>query len=232
MLAYSRLNQRPDQKQITFLIRNQHSAGWWPIFPSIDRDEYGSTYATTMSVWSLEELLKKGLIVREQEPAVEAAVQRGRSWLISHNIRGQARWSDYQSSEYGQQSIGLSGLVMHVLHLLPDPAPAWLDQDWMSSLPTALPHANEQIASGKPIALLDGTVFTDTTHNFSLPWLIIATADAYPNGNLFQRAAALRLLGQLDTRRQDDLRRELQNMPWAAAELLMALRYLSGEKII
>src|SRR5271167_3442076 len=81
------------------------------------------------------------------------------------------------------------------------PPPPSIDQYWMSNLPANLPSIEDQVNSGQPLSLANGDIFTDSTHNFTLPWLIIATVDAYPQGNTLQRARALRLFDQIAGRR-------------------------------
>ena len=64
-----------------------------------------------------------------------------------------------------------------------------------------------------------------------LPWLIIGTVDAYSQGSLSQRAQAARLFHEIPEKREAIVT-EVRDMPWLAAEILIALRYLEGEHVI
>src|SRR5271170_2039633 len=82
LLAFSRMKQQPGESQIAFLLTNQHAAGWWPQYPSLDVEDNASTYATAPSVWALHELLRRDLIVKRQKIGVETAILLGRDWLV------------------------------------------------------------------------------------------------------------------------------------------------------
>jgi len=231
-LAYSRMKARPTEQEIEVVLKNQHKPGWWPMFPATDNPWNASTYATSMSIWSLQELLNAGLIGEAQKPAVTAAISKGRSWLLDNTIAGQpARWKDYPSGIYGQESIAISGLALHALHRTPGAQPVETDVAWMAKLPKELPKPKEQTSSAQTVITEQNGPVGDPTHHFFLPWVLIATADAYAKGTLAQRAQAARLFHQIPDRREA-ITRELKDMPWAAAETLIALRYLRGDDII
>jgi hypothetical protein len=61
--------------------------------------------------------------------------------------------------------------------------------------------------------------------------VLIGTADAYARGTLSQRAQAAKLFHQMPDRREA-IARDLKDMPWLAAETVIAFRYLRGEDVI
>lgn len=132
---------------------------------------------------------------------------------------------------YGQESIGISGLVLHVLHRTPGPSPAANDVSWMIDLPSELPAPKDAFSAGQPVYVTDQRALEDPTHEFSGPWLIIGTADAYSRGSLSQRAQACRLFHEIPGKRHA-IATELRDMPWLAAETLIALRHLQGDDVI
>jgi hypothetical protein len=232
LLAFARMKAMPTEQELEFVLRNQHRPGWWPIYPALDNPKNASTYATAFCTWSLEELLERDLIPVSQKQRATEAVQRGRNWLFNNTVLGRpGRWKDYPNGEYGQESVGVSGLVLHVLHRTPGPPPSASDVDWMIDLPSELPAPKDEFSSGQTVYVADQHAMEDPTHHFALPWLIIGTADAYGRGSLSQRAQACRLFHEIPGKRQV-IATELRDMPWLAAETLIALRHLQGEDVI
>jgi hypothetical protein len=237
LLAFARMKHKPSEAQIEFILNNQHtvtsgwSDGWWPTYPSNNSEENASTYATALSIWALDACLKAGLVPQSIKERVSNAVRMGRHWLLTHSTQDRpGSWSDYQRGQYAQMSPGLSALVIHVLHSVGPDVPIAIDQDWMAHLPLVLPSAKEHVSTDYPVMLTEGEFVTDDTNNFTLPWLLIATVDAYPRGSITQRAEAVRLIRQVsDASKDSALMREVQGVPWLAAETLMGLRYVRGE---
>ena len=232
LLAYARMKVKPSEKEIDFVLKNQHKPGWWPMFPATDSPGNASTYATSISIWSLQELLRAGLIADGQKDAVAGAVAKGRAWLLDNAIPGKpGRWKDYPNGIYGQESLSVSGLALHALHRTPGPEPKVSDASWMANLPKELPMPKEETSSAQTVITEQNGPSSDPTHHFLLPWLVIGTADAYANGTLSQRAHAAKLFHQIPERREA-IARDLKDMPWVAAETLIGLRYLKGEDVI
>jgi hypothetical protein len=232
MLAFARMRVRPTEKQIEFLLSNQHRPGWWAAYPSTDDPVNASTFPTAYCTWALAELLRRDLISTGQKQRVAEAVRKGRSWLVENSVPGRpGRWKDYPNGGYGTESIGASGLVLHVLHRTPGPSTTSNDQDWMSKLPTELPQPKDEVSSGQSVRLVDGSWHEDATHHFAFPWLVIGTVDAYGEGTLSQKAQAARLFHQIADKNQVIIT-DTKDMAWVAAETLIALRYLRGDDII
>jgi hypothetical protein len=121
--------------------------------------------------------------------------------------------------------------VLHVLHRTPGPLPLAGDQNWMLNLPRELPDPKDTFSSGQTVVNSERAWFNDPTHHFAYPWVIIATVDAYPQGSWRRRAQASRLLHQIPEKRED-ISTGLRDMPWLAAETLIALRHLRGDHVI
>jgi hypothetical protein len=232
LLAFARMNVKPDPREIQFVLHNQKGAGWWPVFPATDDASNASTYATSLSVWALDELLRRDLIPVQQAKEVQNAVANGREWILDNSIPGKpGRWKDYPGPGlYHEESLGVSGLALHVLHSTTGPAPTAADLYWMANLPNELPPTLENSSSNHIVTTAEGPV-ADPTHNFSLPWLLIGTADAYSRGTWSQRSHALRLFHQIPDRRES-ISRESMGKPWFAAETLLSLRHLLHEDVI
>jgi hypothetical protein len=101
----------------------------------------------------------------------------------------------------------------------------------MIDLPNQLPPPKEGFSSGQTVYVTDRHALEDPTHDFTFPWLIIGTVDAYGRGNLSQRAKASRLFHEIPAKR-DVICTEEKDMPWLAAETSIALRHLQGDNII
>jgi hypothetical protein len=231
LLAFARMRIKPREQEIDFVLENQHRPGWWPIFYSASDDPgNASTYATAMATWALAELLQRDLVPASRRQRVTEAIEKGRKWLLDNTLQGKpGRWKDYPNGIYGQESLAVSGLALHALHRT-GPTPSAYDEDWMASLPAELPSLKAGISPGQPVVLTTGTT-GDPTHYFDLPWLIIGITDAYSHGSLSQKAQAARLIHKIPDER-GNIGQELKDMPWLAAETLIALRHLQGEDII
>jgi serine/threonine protein kinase len=239
-IAMARLNHKMRREQLEFFLKNQHPDGWWTLYvlPSnsggptiLDRD-YASTYATAMATLGLHEQLLIGIEDPALAARVKAAVKAGRDWLFKTRIPDQARWHDYPSNDGRRVLVGVSGLVMHVLHRTETTVGvrgdmAAVDVLWLDSLPD-VPLDAKNVES--TLITLTLNQREDTTKQYPLQWSIIATVDAYPNGGRFSRARALvwitPILDRLDTITPG----VVGKTDWVAAEWLIALRKLNGEK--
>jgi hypothetical protein len=232
LLALAQMGVRPRPDEIDFILGNQHVAGWWSMYPASDDPMNASTYATSFAIWSLEELLRRDLTDKSQEDRVKSAIYKGREWLEDNTVPGKkGLWKDYPHSEYGEESISVSGLALHALHRTPGPPPTANDAYWMANLPSDLPLPKDDTSSSPTVITKQFGASADSTHHLKLPWVLIGTVDAYPAGNIVQRARAARLLHQVSDRRES-IRGELHGMPWLQAETLIALRYVRGDDVI
>lgn len=232
LLAFAQMRASPNEQEVAFVLANQHRPGWWPVYPASDNPRNASTYATALCIWGLEELLERDLITGSQKQLAIDAVRKGRNWLMNNTIAEKpGRWKDYPNGEYGHEAIGLSGLALHALHRTPGPSPSANDTDWMANLPFQLPAPQDNFASGQTVYLTDRVATQDPTHYFAFPWVIIATNDAYSRGSLSQKAQAARLFHEIPEKR-NEIVTGVKDMPWLAAEILIALRYLEGEIVI
>jgi hypothetical protein len=177
-----------------FLLSSQRRDGAWAQFSAVKQERFASTYATAAAVVALEAQSKL-----EHDPAqserVARAVQSGATWLQSGVDAGQARWADYPAwpdAAERKRFLGLSGFALFALHRAGAQGLAALDRDWLRHLPAELPAAGGE-APGKPVRI--GTrSYTDDTRYYDLPWAVLATVLAYPNGSLFDKVAAMRWL--------------------------------------
>jgi hypothetical protein len=232
LLALAQMGARPRPDEIDFILRNQHVAGWWSMYPASDDPMNASTYATSLAAWTLAELLRRDLTDKSQEERVKSALHKGREWLEDNTVPGKkGMWKDYPHATYGEESISVSGLALHVLHRTPGPLPTANDAYWMAHLPSDLPMPKDQTRSSATVITKQVGPAADSTHHFKLPWVLIGTVDAYPAGNIVQRARAARLFHQVSDRR-DSIRDDLHDMPWLQAETLIALRFVRGDDVI
>jgi hypothetical protein len=152
----------------------------------------------------------------------------GESWLWKTH-KGRARWYDYPFSPDGQPSVSISGLVLYVLHQLHHHDPhslASLDRDWAAMLPFPPPHGKLYETSGD-IVMVDtkGHRQQDPTRHMVLPWVLIASADAFPNLSEKDRSQVIYWIDQLFAGQEIDTG-WATSKPWRSAELLFALTYL------
>jgi hypothetical protein len=227
LLAQASLAAPPSPKTLRFLVSEQHPDGWWAIFPVARDAKFASIYGTCWALLGLKSQLSTSLVPRQYTPAIEAAIERGTRWLLE--TRQKARWRFYPNlAQRSTDSESLSGLALHTLHEISDGKLELkqIDRDWINELPGAPPPPGEAESQLLWVDSKEGRS-ADHYQQIKLPWLIIATVDAYPNGTLWERARALywfeRALEQTSLR-------EAHSHPdnWWRSELLYALNYLQA----
>jgi hypothetical protein len=224
--AFGRLDKNLDADELDQILQGQHQNGWWSAYPSVDDAQYASTYATAWSILALDEQLKAGLIAAAQKVRVRQSIDSGLAWLIGQNAND-AAWADYPYAPPGLQhkSVGVSGLILHVLHHF-GRASTSMDRTWLRGLPKEIPNSQSSDAYPYQIKLISGRTSKDGVRQLQLPWMIIATVDAYPSGDVFDRAGALVFIEKVPDSLTRQLPPVMSGTPWAAAEFEISLRYL------
>jgi hypothetical protein len=229
--ALAKLGQKLPSTDIAIILSNQHD-GWWPAFSSATDDQANaSTYATAWSVLALNEQMRLG-IEEPQLSEVQGMIDRGKGWLLNTKMSGKARWLDYPNAvgTLGKETIGISGLVVHVLHRLGADTRD-IDAEWMRDLPVEIPKPGDWDANPVFVAMPNTTWVQDNARQLRLPWTIIATVDAYQNGALSDQGRANKWFRQLTNQIGPQVRTLMSsNLSWAAAELTIALRYLGRKQ--
>jgi serine/threonine protein kinase len=230
LLAMSRLKLQALDGQIDFILNNQKPSGWWPIYPTPSEDgANASTYATAISVLALHEYLNSGAPGIQDTDRIKVAIERGQMWLMRNHISGRARWLDHPlNSLEASESVGLSGLVIHVLHKTNANKADLneIDELWRENLPSLKLSATDCVTS----RVMTSAGLRDHTSNYAMQWSVIATADTYQSGTEVQKAEALVWMKDI----VDNLDNSVSevtggNTDWIAAELLISVRYLDGE---
>jgi len=126
-----------------------------------------------------------------------------------------------------------SGLALHVLHRLFDAAAlSEIDRIWLASLPSSIPSAKDKEDSlNATIDIGSGRTDKDKVRQFKLPWIIVATVDAYPSGSLQERAAGFDCLDTYLGQPEPDEEVSGEGN-WVAAGFLLALRHLAGDDVL
>jgi hypothetical protein len=217
----------PADSVATFLRRQQQPDGWWSLFPVADNPSYASTYGTSLAIMGLRSQLLSGRLSTADSLLTETTLQRGVAWLLRHREKSSPRWRSYPITDRGRASESLSGLATHTILILSPDASGDLAEAWMASLPETIPPAD----AADPPSLYDITstygVSNDHFVQISLPWLIIATVDAYPHVGVRGQIRGLMWLtkamesGQLGTS-------DTSPESWWRAEVLVSLRYLKA----
>ena len=224
LFALAELNSPATEAQVRFFLTEQKRAGWWSAFQATDNETFASTFGTAWALIGLQTQLRNKLIPRTMEEDISNAIGKGSSWLINHRMKG-PRWKDYPLNEKGEDSDSLSGLVMHALHLTASDSIIGLKKEWLGHLADKPPLHNS--VSSVWVTPRMGDRFTDNSTQITLPWMLIATADAYAAGDNVERARALLWMERaLDQDAVMQIDTHVQN--WWRAEFLLALRYVAG----
>jgi hypothetical protein len=115
--------------------------------------------------------------------------------------------------------------VLHVLGKLNEDTKL-LHKQWLDHQPDDIGSAADADSNPFPVNVAVGMTEKDGVRHLRLPWTIIASVDSYPDGDLLQRARALSYIRRVVQSLPESRRPVMSAMPWAASELLIALRYL------
>jgi hypothetical protein len=223
LFALAELNFPATEAEVRFFLKEQKRDGWWPVFQATDKEAFASTFGTAWALIGLQTQLQNGLMPQTLQEEVSNAIGNGSSWLIGHQ-GSKSRWKDYPLNEIGEDSDSLSGLVIHALHLTASDSITQLKKDWLDNLPSIRP-ANDRSQNPVWVTLRVGAPMKDESVQITLPWTLIATADAYAAGNYRERTSALLWMEDaLD--REAVIHAETQVQNWWRAEFLLALRYV------
>jgi hypothetical protein len=232
LLALATINERGTSEEIRFLLEEQHPDGWWSVFP-VDESEsqFASTYGTAWALLGLNSQLKKNFVDNDDKLRVVSAIGDGANWLIEHRERNlRVRWKDYQllSKQKSTISESISGVVLHTLHqsiqhnIIEQGELQQIDSDWLDNLPAASISIEDKDQPHIWFKDKDCHWCQDGFTQIKLPWLLIATADAYANGSLLQRVKALSWIEQVLA--QDGVTNsDTEPDNWWRAEVLYAL---------
>ena len=226
LFALAELNFPATEAEVRFFLKEQKRDGWWSVFQATDDEANASTFGTAWALIGLQSQLRRKLIPPTMEEEVANAIAKGSSWLIRH--QGSAsRWKDYPFHEKGAYSDSLSGLVMHALHLTASDSITQLKKEWLDNLPSKVPAAGDNSQTFVWPRLRAGALVKDDFVQITLPWMLIATADAYGAGNYFERTRALLWMEQA-LYQESVIHADTQVDNWWRAELLLALHYVAG----
>jgi hypothetical protein len=218
--ALAKTGTPASEKEIEFLLKEQDTSGWWPTFSAANPPQSASTYTTAWVLIGLQEQRMRGLISEQQLPAIDIAIQTGTTWLLS-NREPNARWKPYPYMTTSAVSESISGLAMHALHATTPENMAVIDREWLDNLPRRPISVSEHENSYVLVSTKAG-VSIDHFVQIKLPWLLVATVDAFPNGDVIQRARAT---GWLETQlnQADVLAADTVAQNWWRAEVLYSL---------
>jgi hypothetical protein len=209
---------------VSSLLDLQDGKGWWPIYPARALDQNASSYATAWAIIALTELQGK---INDKELAnrIRVATGRAAAWLLDSRIASRTRWYDYPFGTKKIESISVSGLVLHSLHArLNAQDLTELDAKWIAELPAELGPASEFDLTDTYIILRNGALDFDRTRHYKLQWAMIATADAYANATLLERAKALAWFELM--LKHEIVDEDVLKQNWVSSELVLALTRL------
>ena len=209
--------------EVAFLLSEQNPRGWWSVFPVADQAEFASTYGTAWALFGLQSQLDQHLVSGSDVSAVMSSVRRASAWLLQ-NREDHGRWKDYPLSRDGVVAMGISAVALHVLHRVDPEITSDLDAQWLDNLPSGVLSANALEAEYHWV-YTKGGFQVDAFEHITLPWVLVATVDAYGHGDLRQRVRALAWL-ENNLQQANISGIEPHYPPWWRAELLYAFRYI------
>jgi hypothetical protein len=223
MLAFSDLGETISDSEVAHILGAQTAQGWWPMFEDKTDETFASTYSTAWIVLGLAEMNRRELISSAMRSQAEVAIARGVSWLQITRADS-AKWKPYPNIANSKVSDSISGLVLHTLHVADPSGLRDLDQDWLSSLPPAPPEASSHEANYVEMRGSNNER-VDRFQQIRLPWMLIATVDAYSSGGIFQKARARNWIDAALSE-HSVLTADANTNNWWRAEFLYALKYV------
>lgn len=223
LVALAQIGETGTREEVSFLLDEQHQDGWWSVFPVEHASQYASSYGTAWALLGLNAQLRKGTNDSNDAQRISTAIQKGAAWLLAHREDG-VRWKDYPLIPNGKISESISGVAFHALHQVAPQQLQQLDGEWLDNLPRDAVSAND---ADHPYWYFDTKegYANDAFVQIRLPWLLIATADAYRNGSIVQRAKTLAWLEKALEQRSV-MTADTTSNNWWRSELLYAIRYV------
>lgn len=224
--ALGAFSKKADPEFVSYLLDQQNEDGWWTTFPVNANRDYASTYATAWAIIGLISQKNSGAIDGERDARIDAALKRASLWLRSVS-NGRGRWKTYpylEEESDNPESDSVSGLIVHALNLSMPSNVEDINLQWLESL------SNESLKNDREYFHVEikipGEADTAIDHflQLKIPWMVIATVDAFYTGDIFQRSRAAEWLERAlsDHRLLKDYERE---RGWWKAEALYALNY-------
>jgi hypothetical protein len=229
LLSLGKIKSDLEPDALEFLLHTQKPNGSWSIALTTADPSNSATYPTSWALVVLDGYQRKQVVPLDQRDSVDQAIARGRQLLLRMRTANKARWRDYWD-EYGVENISDSGLALHVLKQL-GVNDEKIDRLWLQNLPQDPITANESDKSDHRIQLETLNYFVDSIRRYKLPWVLIATRDAYANGSSQEHDKAQRWVDKLLSN-PTEITLTVANTPHVAAELLIALRYLDGDSSV
>lgn len=211
-------------QEIAFILGSQRPNGAW--LPTTDAlQEFSSVYTTAWSIIGLRAQLDAKLLDKDTSDRAAVAISRGASWLLSTRQPG-ARWKPYPMLLSSNASPTISGLALHALKRASTSNIVDLQQEWLKSLPaTPIPTS---IGENFYVEIRSQSGVTNIDHfvQITLPWMLIATTDAFDGGSIMQRARAIRWL-ESQIRSTGLMNSDTETKHWWRAEMSIAVNHLA-----
>lgn len=234
MLAKKELGKPVTDKQLEFVLKNQSPEGWFPAYPFPNDSKNAATHPTLIIVWGLTEQLRHNLIAENNKEKVRNAITKGTNWLLKTRQR---QTKDFQWNACPNDvelshlpSFGLDGMVISVFHNVAEsglPIPHLgeelkeIDSMWLDHLSQMPSLPLEHQVDGRCNTITSDGDIMDRSLRFTIPWSLIATVEAFPNGTAWQKAVAVRWLENFP------LGKEYKGFKFAEAEHLIGLSHLN-----
>jgi len=219
MAVFAELRVPLSAAEYDYVLHQQDSAGWWPMFPESGAAQYPSTYTTAWLALGLSRQRAAGLVPADRRAAVDRAIARAATWLM--RSRHGARWTQHPTVAGSDTPETLSGFVLHVLHQVGRLDLTDVDRAWLDSLPS---DNLKPVSLDKHYTVLQYGHRTAIDHivDIRLPWILLGTADAYRSGTAAQKARTLSWMEKV--LRDPDVRgADTEGVEWVRAEVLIGL---------
>jgi hypothetical protein len=223
MAALAELGVPVSQEEIDYVLSKQDQReGWWSTFSDSSQYQYASAYTTAWIIIGLAEQRRRELLGAEDTKRATSAIAQAANWLLQHRGRNNARWKPYPNLASASESESISGLVVHALHISGAVPTNEVDKEWLDNLPEKRIAASD--VENNYLELKGPTrVLLDHFVQIKLPWVLIATGDAYESGDVWEKGKALRWI-ETNISDKGVTSADANENNWWRAELLYALK--------
>lgn len=223
----AKLQMPTTRSEIDFLLKEQFSNGFWPIYPTTD-SQASSTYATIEALLAIHSQLSNTLLPPDTRVAMTNALHAGISALLSYRDAKRSRWKDYPFYHKANYFDSLSGQVIYALHEVGVSGIKDIDIGWLDNLPDPAPKVEDVDISLYWINAKDYGSKTygyreDQIQHYRLPWVLVATVRASYNADLIRKTRTSLWLTKVVSE-SDILNADTVHELYECAELTFALK--------
>jgi CRISPR/Cas system CMR-associated protein Cmr5 small subunit len=221
------------------ILNEQSSEGAWTTFEVKDaalRKEYASTYSTCFTMLLLNKIGQKtnDSILKQR---ISDAIDHSKSWLIKARMEENgnpiSQWKDYPYQRSGKRSKAISAWAIHTLNQISYSKVKEINQNWMANDPS---NSSNVFDSEDCDVDYPNRAYNERTKVLTNTATIVAACDVYATSTLSKKLKINTLINEFVEKTSQTNFTKLPDdsyvFDFRRADLLVALKYLKGNKLL